>query len=152
MYDNQNQEMAELAIMFFDDPEDETFGNQYLEKGKLDFTIKSLLHVNEYLERVRNDESVEIEWNKVILRCGAYVGEVLRFHSERNLDWIDYQTALKVGNEEVKALPDVIGTAMVLWDKQNMYIFPLAKVEKYLRHGSEDNLHLYAKVLIEEKL
>ena len=152
MYDNQNQEMSELAIMFFDSPEDETFGSQYLDKEKLDFSIGSLLHVNKYLERIRNDERVEIEWNKVFLRCGAYVGEVLRFHSKRILEWINYQTAVNVGNEEIKALPEVIGTAMVLWDKKKFYIFPIAKVEKYLKHGSEDNLHLFAKVLIEQKL
>jgi hypothetical protein len=84
------------------------------------------------LDRIRNDERVEITWNTVVLRCGAYVGEVLRNHSERHLEWIDYQTFIKVRNEESKSLPDVIGTSMVLWDKQNFYIFPLAKIENYL--------------------
>ncbi len=144
--------MSEIAIMLFDNPKDETFWNQYFDKEKLDFSIESLLHLNDYLDRIRTDERVELTWNTIVLRCGAYVGEVLRNHSERHLEWIDYQTFIKVRNEEAKSLPDVIGTSMVLWDKQKFYIFPLAKIEKYLKQGAENNLHLYAKVLIEEKL
>jgi len=149
-FENQNQEMSEISIMFFDNPEDVTFGADYLDKTKLDFSIDSLQHVNEYLETIPKDQELERTWNKIVLRCGAYVGEVLRRSSLKCLEWIAFETAQELENGKVKSLAYEIGTSMVLWDKHATFLFPLAKVEKYLKYGPEHNLYHYAKTLIEK--
>jgi hypothetical protein len=86
--------------------------------------------------------------NVFILRAGAYVGEVIRRSSSTSAPWhwLDYQQAAAL-RPTVASLGMSIGTAAVLFDGQR-FIFPLAKVNKYLENGSEDSVHFYAQVVL----
>jgi hypothetical protein len=92
------------------------------------------------------------ESSRLILRAGAYVGEVIRRHTPppRRWHWLDYEQAAKV-QPMVASLGMSIGTAAVLWDGDDGVTFPLAKVAKYLVYGQEDSVKIYAQVIVADR-
>jgi len=139
---DQNRALADLAHLFFED--NGFVGHRYLDRQRLDFSLESLDHVNKYLERMRATPDARTQWNRLILRTGAYVGEVIRKNDKRiSWRWLDYS-----GAKSVETFGKSIGTAAVLNDGKDGFVFPLAKVEKYLENGSEDNVHAFARVIL----
>jgi len=144
---DQTQALSELAVLFFED--EATYRRELLDRRKLDFSLESLRHVNEYLEQVRKDPEAERVWNRIVLRTGAYVGEVIRRNDKKVAwKWVDYDGAKLVEPKMFTSFGMSIATAAVLYDGNKGFTFPLAKVEKYLNNGPEDNLHFYAQVII----
>jgi hypothetical protein len=151
----QDQELSGLAEMFVspeavsDDP---TPGNELLDVSRLDFTVESLGPVDDYLEKMRKrnlDEGSE-DYLKLVLRCGAYVGEVVRRNAKGKVyHWLDYKGAVKV-NKTVAAFGENLGSAAVLWDGDDGLTFPLAKVQKFLDNGREDSVKFFAHCFIAE--
>ena len=91
----QDQALSELGQMFAspelvaDDP---TPGSELLDTARLDFSIESLGFVDDYLEQMRSRQLEEggEDYCKLVLRCGAYVGEViLRNASGKTYHWLD---------------------------------------------------------------
>ncbi len=147
--EDRTEAISEVAQMFFLDRDDPTFGFEFLEPQKLDFSLSSLHHVNEYLNAVRKEKGVEEVWNQVVLRAGAYVGEVIRRSDERiSWAWIDFQAASTIEPQLFESFGRSIATAIVLHDGNKGFAFPLGKVEKYLNNGSEDNLHSFAEIIL----
>jgi hypothetical protein len=141
--------------MFYEDRA--TFGRQHLDRRRLDFSVESLKHVNDYLEAIRKDyleanrkdKNAETQWIKVVLRAGAYVGEVIRKNDTKvQWRWIDYEGAKQVEPKLVESLGKTVATVAVLYDGNKGFVFPLAKVEKYLNNGAEDDVQLFARVII----
>src|SRR5580700_8242499 len=115
---NQNQALSELSQLFFNYPEKPTFGHQFLDPKQLDFSVDSLKHVDDYLEAVRKAKGIDSNLNVVVLRTGAYVGEVIRRNSpQKHWSWLDFETAESVN-------------------------------PKRIANGSEDSVFFYAKVLL----
>ena len=141
--------MADLAAMFVSYPTDPMPCAEILKSAHLDFGLASLGIVDQYLEMVRSEGMEGELLVKFVLRCGAYVGEVIRQHSTefRKWHWLDYDTALGVDSRLV-SLGKCLGTAAVLWDGEDGFCFPLAKVGKYLQNGSEDSVKFFAEVLL----
>src|SRR5678816_4160701 len=93
----QDQALRELGQMFAspelvaDDP---TPGSELLDVSRLDFTVESLGLVDDYLAQMRKrklDEDGD-DYSKLVLRCGAYVGEViLRNARGTTFHWLDYK-------------------------------------------------------------
>src|SRR6185369_5000559 len=107
--------------------------------------------INKYLDIIRIDPDIYETWNRTVLRCGAYVGEVIRANRKiSKFHWIDYKNALKVNPKSFETYGQVIATAMVLYSEEPFFCFPLGKVEKYLLNGPEDNVQLFAKVIISQ--
>ncbi|TVO58353.1 hypothetical protein [Denitromonas ohlonensis] len=147
---NQNEALSDLALMFFQERSTPTYGAHYLNPLKLDFSLASLKHVDEYLERIRKEPEVEKTWNRVVLRTGAYIGEVIRRNSKSVLwQWIGHDDAALIAPKLFDGMPKTIATASVLHDGKAGLTFPLGKVEKYLENGSEDSVHFYAEVMID---
>src|SRR5262249_16132962 len=136
--------------LFFED--DETFGREHLDQRKLDFSVESLKHINDYLEVIRKDKDVENQGKTraiVVLRAGAYVGEVIRKNDKKvQWRWVDYEGAKQVEPKMFESFGKRIATAAVLYDGNKGFVFPLAKVEKYLNNGAEDNVYLFATVIM----
>lgn len=144
-----DQEFIEISIMFYSDNEDPTFGIEHLKPELLDYSIDSLEHINDYLLTIKGMPGITKTWNKVILRCGAYIGEVIRRNSKKNTyNWYDYENAKKIGNEKFNQLGFQIGTSAVLYRWDNFFCFPLAKVEKFLESGLEHNIKTFAKEIL----
>jgi hypothetical protein len=148
----QDKALSELGQMFAspelmeDDP---TPGAELLDSARLDFSIKSLKFVDDYLAKMRKRRLVENseDYCKLVLRCGAYVGEVvLRNSNSKGYHWLDWKGALKI-NKDIADFGESIGGAAVLWDSNDRLIFPLSKVQKFLDNGREDSVQFFAKVM-----
>ena len=147
---NQTPALDGLAHLFFNDQENPILGQQNLDATKLDFSINSLNHVNEYLEKVRLDKNLGANWTVIVLRAGAYVGEVIRLTDKKIFwIWVNYEDAVKI-DPQIETFGKSIATAALLYDGEKGFLLPLAKVEKYLINGKEDNVQLYAQVVLGE--
>ena len=149
----QDQALGELAQMFAspeliaDDP---TPGAELLDAARLDFSLDSLGLVDDYLDRMRQQQLEDEAYGKVVLRCGAYVGEViLRNAKNKTYHWLDYKGALRI-NKSIADFGESLGSAAVLWDSATGLTFPLGKVMKFLDNGREDSVQFFAKVMIEK--
>lgn len=149
----QDEALSGLGMMFAvpeaiaDDP---TPGTELLDPSRLDFTIESLGFVDDYLEqmRKRNLEEGSDEYYKLVLRCGAYVGEVIRRNSTRTTyHWLDFKGGLQI-SKLIADFGESLGGAAMLWDSATGLTFPLAKVQKFLDNGREDSVQFFAKAIL----
>ena len=147
----QDQAFSELAQMFTNFPDDPTPGSELLHKSNLDFSVKSLVVVDKHLAKMRRKKLENENLTKFVLRCGAYVGEVVRRHARsKTWHWLDFESASKLSKDFVnygKCLP----TVAVLWDGEEGFCFPLGKVIKYLENGSGDSVRGFASVMVDMK-
>jgi len=147
-----DEALLEVSEMFFQDEQESTFGIGQLNVDQLNYSIESLAEINRYLDIVRADPKVESAWNQVVLRCGAYVGEVIRRNSaKREYHWLDYQNAKKVDRKTFEDFGYIISTAAVLYSAPSSFCFPLAKVEKYLTNGPEDDVQFFAQAVLAQE-
>lgn len=139
--------LSELSRMFCQDGD--TFGREWLDPKKLDYSVESLKHVDAYLEAARKSKNVAKNWNRTVLRAGAYVGEVIR-RNDRNIrwQWVDHDGAQSVNPKYFGAIGKSIATAAVLFDGKGGFAFPMAKVEKYLDNGSADSVYFFAQTVM----
>ena len=85
-----------------------------------------------------------------MLRCGAYVGEVvLRNARGTHFHWLDYKGALKI-NESIADFGENLGSAAALWNGDTGLWFPLSKVQKFLDNGREDSVQFFAEMVIQK--
>lgn len=114
---------------------------------KLDFSLESLNHLDDYLNLVRkNKKKISNEQlMKVIIRCGSYLGEVIRKSNTKKFKWITYDQAYKIADKDRKKLLDYlrkdITTNFILYDsKSRTFNFTFAKPFKFLENGRGDSL------------
>lgn len=149
----QDKALSELAEMFASSKlvaYDPTPGAKLLDPSRLDFTVKSLRFVDDYLAKMRKQRLPEDgdDYCKLVLRCGAYVGEViLRNSKSKTYHWLDWKGALRI-NKEIADFGETLGGAAVLWDSNDGLTFPLGKVQKFLDNGREDSVQFFAKVML----
>jgi len=145
-------ELEELALLLFTPIEgaSRTFRHDLLSAGSFDFSVSSLKALDAYLLRVRKHPSVKADWNRTVLRAGAYVGEVVRralppgtFH------WVAYNVAASL-DASIAAFGYGAATAALLYRPPSSFAFPLAKVEKCLSFGVGDNTEAFARVIISD--
>jgi len=123
----------------------------YLKQDKLDYSLESLKIVDDYLEQVRKRRKKlkEQEYNKVILRCGAYCGEVMRrLPSGKNYQWITEEEAIKKDWSIQNFAQPVLTTYILYSSERKSFTFPMAKAQKYLEFGKSDSLYFYAKAML----
>lgn len=146
---DENDEVESIALLLVDDNNNNVL-KQYLEVEKIDYSVNSLKIVDNYLDKVRKKLSEE-EIKKVILRCGTYLGRVIRKVNPNRFIWISYDTAVKISGKGLP-IPDDLTTAFILYDKANeRFWFPLSKVYKFLYHGRADNLWSFAVICLKFK-
>jgi hypothetical protein len=142
---NCDEAFADLSVMLWQDDSKPTFRRETLDPEKFDFSLESLKHLDEYLEMVYQDQPDDETLMPIALRGGAYLGEVIKKHSEQNYHWYDFEQASKL-SPMVKELGMSLGTAAVLAvDRENL-CFPIAKIMKYLDNGSEDSTYLFGYI------
>ena len=141
-----------MSILLFVDADKNPLG-KYLNFKKLNFSVNSLKEVDGYLEKIRKNKErlSEEKIKKIILRCGTYLGEVIRKVSIKEFDWISYDEAKKINkNLEYDVIKDIT-THILIYDlEKEIFWFPLSKVYKFLEHGKGDNLWSFAMVCLEE--
>lgn len=153
-YEDLTETVAAIAQFLIDDTGSDlpTPFKEFLDSNKLDYSLESLKYVDSYLDKVRKkqNELSDDQWIKVILRCGSYCGETIRKNSEKDLYWINYDTAITI-NPRINDFEKSAEIFYILFSEpQNLY-FPLAKVVKYLENGPEDSLYFFAVAVREFK-
>jgi len=145
---NQDVAFQDLAQMLHLQEEGPTYKRGLLDSEKLDYSVESLGHIDKYLTVVHADQVADQdELMRVVLRVGAYVGEVIRRNAQTEYHWLDYEVASKQC-QVVKEMGMSIGTAAVLWGSADRTCFPLAKVCKFLDNGEQDSVRFLAQVVI----
>lgn len=148
---NENEKVKSIGILLAKHPEDNILGT-YLQIDKLDFSLESLKFVDRYLEKIKEKKKklTEEETKKLILRCGTYLGEVIRKCSQKRFIWISYETAVKL-QKDISKLERSLLTHILLYDLEGEnFAFPLNKVYKFLEHGKSENLWSFAMVILEK--
>jgi len=145
---NSNQALSDLSVMFFDEPLNPIFGIELLDSSKLDFSVNSLGHVDDFLESVRKMNIDSKDRLVLVLRTGAYVGEVLRKNDKNTKwSWLSFKQASKLDKETFEKFGKSISTVAIL-HSEGKFVFPLGKVEKYLINGSEDSVKYFVEVIL----
>ncbi len=144
-----DQALGELSQMFsMDLAEESTPGLELLDTSKLDYSVESLGLVDDYLDQMRRRKLEDEGYMRVVLRTGAYVGEVVRRNVQaREYHWLDYKGAVSI-SKMVKDFGQSLGTSAVLWDGATGLSFPVGKIMKFLENGREDSVKFFAQVTI----
>ena len=121
-----------------------------LSRFALNYSIESLVHVDEYLAAVRADlsqlDKFQTELSNTMLWGGAYVGEVIRRNSQRIYEWIDYEDFMPTHISLAGVIgPRTLATCAFLWEpKCDSMCMPLNKVVRGLYEGPDNNVHFFA--------
>ncbi len=143
----QDLAFEDLSNMLLDEKESPTYKCEIIDPSVMDFSLESLKHLDQYIDEIRSDEISEEDLTRLVLRAGAYLGEVMRKNSELEFHWLDFNAARKISTL-VEELGMQLGTAAVLWSTPDNICFPLAKILKFIENGVEDNTHSFAIVLL----
>ena len=147
-----DREYADLAQMLTltltPDHDNQIYRQEELNPAALDFSLESLKHIDNYLEKLHADPPQGHDLLRVVLRTGAYVGEVMKKQRPGKYHWIAYEEAAK-RSDVVKNLELSLATIAILWYDKNSGCFPLGKVCNYIQNGSEDSVYFFAYALLQ---
>lgn len=141
---------ADLSRMLTQDHANPTYRRELLDPSKLDLSVESLRHVDQYLEELHQNPPQGPDLMRVALRCGAYVGEVVRKQLPGTFHWITQEEAAK-HSRFVAEFGQSIAAAGILWKNSESMAFPLGKVCKFIENGNEDSVYFFAKVLLDKE-
>jgi hypothetical protein len=136
--------------MLTQDDENPVYMREIIDSSKLDFSIDSLKHIDDCLEIIRNNPPEGNEFLRLVLRFGAYVGEVIRRNSKKEHHWVEHKEAAKF-SKMVESFEESISTAGILWRDNKVMCFPLGKICKYIENGSEDSVYFFSKVILKRE-
>jgi len=135
--------------MLCHDLENPTYLSELLDPGQLDFSVASLKHLDEYLDALHaSPPKHQDQFARVVRRCGAYVGEVIRKNSPKEMHWVSFKEAAR-RSPYAKEFGYSAATAGILWGDPKNMCFPLAKICKFIENGREDSVYSFARVIVE---
>jgi hypothetical protein len=144
-----------LAKLMFQDVSDDSWDQRNLTKGNLDFSLNSLDYMNQYIDNLlntkRGQELLEKHFSNFVTRIGAYIGEVIKEHTDKSFHWYEYDTIF-THTTKLDDYGDQIMDQDVLYDKKReVVILPLYEVELFLKGQSRyERLSLYVEDMIEQ--
>lgn len=144
-----NTSLHESALMFLGRipvEEDIPFAES-LDRAALDGSIYSLGLVDDYLLIVHENlgQLTASEYQNIVLRCGAYVGECVRMTWPGMYDWMDYSDYALLHPEVSEVLPErLLGTCALLLRSSGEFILPLNKVQSFMHDGPAESVHYFA--------
>lgn len=148
---NENEMLKSLAFLLISDPDGVPYGNN-LEISKLDFSIDSLKIIDKFLLLVKKNKTKigDKEIEKIILRVGAYLGEVIRKKNPKRFVWISYNEGSKLGDFLGKYEKSLL-TGYLIYDLENKnFLFVLNKVYNFLSFGKSESIWSFAKLIWED--
>ena len=140
-----DRDFASLALLISSAQEAGTPRSELLDPAQLDYSLESLRHLDAYLGAMHAAPPSERELMQVILRAGAYLGEVVR-RLRPEFHWVLYEQAARY-SENVRAMEDSIGTAGILWKDAANVAFPIGKAWKRVDLGAEDSVYTFGLVI-----
>jgi len=143
-----DREFEDLSAMLLEDDSPPTYRRELLLGKPLDYSVESLRVIDAYLDHLHQAQPAAEDLWRVVLRTGAYVGEVIRRGSRDTYHWVTHEEAAK-HSALIADWEQSVATAGILWNGPETMSFPLAKVCKYLENGSEDSVYFFAKVTLD---
>ena|SRR5260221_10243539 len=114
----------------------------------LDYSLESLKEVDRYLKVLYQNplDNSSIEYQNVIVWCGAYIGEVIRRNAIVEYHWIHYDEHMKNKDSSLRdIIPLTLTThAFLVTSNSNYVTMPMNKVARWLDEGESNNVHFYA--------
>jgi hypothetical protein len=118
---------------------------EFLHSIDNNYSLESLKFIDNYLDTIRGSKELEQNYIHIVLRVGAYVGEVIKINSKKDYHWYDFKTASRL-QPSIKKWKGFETSAVLHSMETDDTTFPINKVCKYLNNGSEDSLFFYAQV------
>ncbi len=149
-----NEELRCMGLLITQKDNEMPFSN-LIKYGKLNFSVDSLNYVDDYLDKVRKNKKKlnHDQLKKVVIRCGTYLGEVVRKANPKKFKWITFDQAYKLSKKDGRKYLDYLGkdltSCFILYDSKN-FNFPLAKPFKFLENGREDSLIGFAMLCLDK--
>lgn len=151
MNNETNEIVHAIAMLAINDKgaDMETPYKEYLKSEMFDFSLESLKYIDEYLNKLRKKVKLltDEQFTKVILRCGAYCGEVIRLNSKIKFEWMTFDEAMNIFEQLSQFGKSTLTYYVLTSNEGNSVTFPMAKVEKYLNYGMQESLYTYAQVI-----
>ena len=127
-----DQEFSDLAEMLTIDTQRPTHKRELLNSAKLNYSVDSLSHLDEFLVTVQRDKLTDEQKAVVVLRCGAYLREIVCRHSKPEFHWLGFSEVAKLSTQ-VGGLGMSLGTSGVLYRQPDEFAFPLGRWASFLR-------------------
>lgn len=147
---NVDEALGQLATMLLHfplDPTPEIHTFLRRDADKLDYTLESLETLQSYLSYMRTQRPTQNKKQNIMLRTGAYLGEVLKRHwPVGEVHWIDYQTANQVSPVLFPpSLANTLDASAALYYEPKGFVLPIAKVGRMLVRAGEPTLLEWAQ-------
>lgn len=116
-----------------------------LARERLDFSVESLRHLDDWLAQVREQGQGQVE-GSVVVAAGAYLGEVVRSGARESWVWASYDDVAAADPEFARERPR--GTALLAFlDGPQQRCYPLAHVAAVLAGLPASTCHAFALAL-----
>ncbi|MDO6432666.1 hypothetical protein Q4E93_18820 [Flavitalea sp. BT771] len=126
-----------------------------IDTAILNYSLESLHEVDRYLKFLYEHpiETSCIEYQNVVVWCGAYIGEVIRKNAAIVYHWVHYEEYMKGQGAKLKnMIPYTLTThALLVADDSSYVTMPMNKVARWLEEGEANNVHFYAGADISRK-
>ncbi|GIJ43864.1 hypothetical protein Val02_07500 [Virgisporangium aliadipatigenens] len=148
---------ATLAAMFAEEArcDGRLVYPEHLDRSRLDFSVSSLLVVDDYLDHLHAHRPPEVisgafegdaesSWGRTVIRAGMYVGEVLRWNSRPGYEWLAFDAARARFPDSFRDVEWSLSACAVLATAGGDLLAPVSKVLKFLDNGREDSVYAFA--------
>ncbi|WP_440959650.1 hypothetical protein ACFELO_06060 [Oceanicaulis sp. LC35] len=152
-----NEIVQDFVVPLISD-EGSVLAGSHLNRDGLDYSEDSLKFIDAYLGKLHLKQvrpkffskpvSEQEGFDLTVIRTGAYVGEVLRRSSDIDYNWFSFKEWIQENpeNKQLLGAAPTPSTVFVL-SGNGSTLFPLAKVEKAILNGPEDNVSAFVRVL-----
>jgi len=124
------------------------YRSHLLNTAALDYSVGSLRHLDGYLELLRQAPLPHDQILRVITRCGAYAGEVIRRACPpSSCNWISYENAARLDARVGKRPPGPENFALLSF-ANGAIAWPFGKVLKRLSLGEAESVQAFAELMI----
>ena len=139
----------------FQDVSDDSWDQRHLTKENLDFSLNSLDYMNSYVDNLLNTkrgrELLNKHFSTFVTRIGAYIGEVIKEHTDKSFHWYEYDTIFNHTTKLDEYGEEVIDQDVLYDKKREVVILPLFEVELFLNGQSRyERLSLYVEDMLEQ--
>ncbi|WP_066400016.1 hypothetical protein [Neobacillus mesonae] len=151
----QKDDLKGIAKLIYQDVSNDSWDKENLTKRNLDFTIESVRYIDMYTKRLMDTEfGTEIlgkHFDNLVLRIGAYVGEVIKSNVKQDFYWYDSDSVQNFSPNLIE-LHSVTKTQGVLYSKKkDKVILPLSVVSQLFKGNcSYSNLLTYVEETIKQ--
>lgn len=117
-----------------------------LDVAALDYSVRSLHAVDDYLDAIRpmTDSIADQDFTNTVLAAGCYLGEVLRRNGHEKWRWVNYDEYIQVEPHMQSLVPEGLSSAAILLTESNRkMLLPLNKIVRNLVEGPENEIHYF---------